>query len=82
MLSLIFGLGGLLLMISSPVLVIWGLTRAATFQAAEIAANVAEKTTGAQFAKKEKMSGYKILLIGIACGAVGWVSFAYLQGVN
>jgi hypothetical protein len=74
----IFGLGGMLLLIACPVVLVWGFYRVVIFQGAEIAAQVAEKTAGASFADKQKKWGYYLILIGIAFGVIGWVSFAYI----
>ena len=76
--DVIFGLGGLLLLVAGPVVFIWGFYRAVIFQGVEIAAEAAEKTAGASFADKQKKWGYYLMLIGIALGIIGWVSFIYI----
>jgi len=78
MFSAIFGLGGLLLLVACPVLVVWGFWRALIFTGVEVAADAAEKAQGAVFADTQKRWGYYILIAGLVAGPVGFVSMFYL----
>jgi len=78
MLSVIFGLGGLVLLVACPILIVWGFWRAVIFTGVEVAAEAAEKTQGATFADKQKKWGYYIMLVGLASGPLGFWFLFYL----
>lgn len=80
MLSAFFGLGGMVMIVACPVLLVWGFWRAVIFSGVEVVVSAAENGKGASFADKQKKWGYYIMVAGVVAGPLG-VFMVYLSNI-